>query len=889
VTARHVFRALVRLCPAPARERFGDGLVFGWQHDLDRARRDGAAAVVRFWIDTVLDTVRLALAERSGGFSVRGALTIDWRDAWRSLRSAPMVTTFCVLSLALGIGGVTALFTILNSLALKPLPVRDPQQLVLLSDNSWTNPIWEAIRDRKQAFAADAFAWGNDRFNLSPTASADMVEGFWVSGRMFEMLGVPAVAGRTLTEADDVRGGGAAGPVAVISYAMWQRRYGGAADVVGKTVLVERVPFTIVGVTPQGFFGPDVGRSFDIALPLGTDPLVRKERSRLDGRSQWWMNVMARLEPGQTPAEATVQLRAIQREIRDVTMPEGRADMRERYLTDPFKLTAAPGGRSPLRGRYEQPLTVILAVVAIILLIACANVANLLIARASDRRHELTVRLALGASRWRIARQLLAESFCIGAAGAAVGLWLAAWGSQLLVRQLSSIALSVDLDLQPDWRVLAFATLVTLTATLVFGVAPALAVSRITPNDVLKEHGRRGGLDRRGMVRHASVVLQVALSLTLAAGAGLFTRSFVALDTRDLGVDRHGVLLASVSLDRNPVKGDAQSALFSRMTESVRAVPGVARAALSYTTPVARSGRNTGVSVPAGSTLSRRERMSWVNVVSPGWFETIGIRLAAGRDFDARDTSGSPPVIVVNRAFARRFLPGIDPLGARVKTDDPGTGGTQGYEVVGLVEDSVYRSVREPAEPALYFPLSQDEANTTMTIVVRPRAAATEGIVRAVAAAIEKEDPTAVLTFRSLDEQVAATLTQDRVLATVAVFFGGLGLLLAGIGLYGVTSYAVTSRHAEIGIRIALGASADGVVRLVLLRMAWLVAIGVVMGAGLSLWAGKYVQTLLYGLDPRDVATFAGAAATLAVVALVAAWLPARRASRIDPMLVLRN
>jgi putative ABC transport system permease protein len=886
-TGNRIFRILVRLYPPRARERFGGGLIFGWRNDLDRARRRGAGAVAGFWVNTIIDTCRFALAERRGGFTMRGFLTVDWRDAWRSLRSAPMVTAFCVLSLALGIGGVTALFSILNSLTMKPLPVREPERLAVLADNSWTNPIWEAIRDRRQAFAEDAFAWGNDRFNLSPAATADIVEGFWVSGRMFEVLGVPAAIGRTLTEADDVRGGGAAGPVTVISHAFWQRRYAGAPDIVGKTLLVERVPFTIVGVTQQGFFGPDVGRSFDIALPIGAEPLVRKDRSRLDRRTSSWMNIMARLRPGQTAADATNQLRAIQAEIRQVTMPEGRG-AGDRYLVDPFRLAAAPGGRSPLRGRYEQPLSVILGVVGMVLLIACANVANLLIARASDRRHELTLRLALGASRWRVARQLLAESLCLGAAGAALGIWFAEWGSRLLVRQLSSAALVIDLDLQTDWRVLGFATLVTLTATLVFGVAPALSASRLTPNEVLKAHGRAAGSDRRGVLRHASVVVQVAFSLALAAGAGLFTRTFIALDRRDFGVDRHAVLLATANLERNPASGEARSALLMRMVEAVHAVPGVAAAAVSYTTPVARAGRNTVMKVPEGSPLTRRERTVWVNVVSPGWFKTMGLSLVAGRDFDTRDGSGAPLVVAVNRAFARRFLAGADPIGARVATDESGPVPSPPLEVVSLVEDSVYRSVRESPEPTMYLPLAQASASPTMTIAVRPAAGDPIHLARGVAAAMEKVDPTAVLTLRTLDEQIADTMTQERVLATVALFFGGLGLLLAGVGLYGVTSYAVTARRAEIGIRIALGADAGGVVRLVLRRVAWLVAVGVVAGAALSLWAGKYVQTLLYGLEPRDPVAFAAAAVTLSLVAIAAAWIPARRASRIDPMIALR-
>jgi putative ABC transport system permease protein len=887
--ADRLFGLLLRAYPAQTRERFGDGMRFAMSRDLEAARSRGPRAVAAFWGTTLAETCRFALAERRGGLTMRGILTVDWRDAWRSLRSAPLVTAFAVVSLALGIGGVTALFSILNSLALKPLPVRDPAGLVILADNSWTNPIWEAVRDRRQAFAAGAFAWASEPFNLSSTAAADMVAGIYGSGGMFDLLGVPAVIGRTFTEPDDVRGGGPDGPVAVISYAMWQSRYGGAPNVVGRTVSIERTPFTIIGVTPKGFFGPDVGRSFDIAVPLGTEPMIRRDSKALDGRSTWWMNIMARLKPGQTPAQATALLRAIQPQIRQATMPEGREDMRTGYLTDPFTLAPAPGGRSPWRARYEQPLTAILVVVGLVLLIACANVANLLIARASARRHELTLRLALGASRSRIARQLLVESLWLAAAGATLGIWLARWGSRVLVAQLSSVTATVDLDLALDWRVLGFTTLVSASAALLFGVAPALSVSRITPNDVLKERGRDGGVDRRAGLRQASVVLQVALSLALVVGAGLFTRTFVALRTRDVGFNRHGVLLVSANIGRNPVRGDGRLALYSRFEDAIRGLPGVSGAAMSYTTPVARAGRNTLMVVPPDSPLGRRERMSWVNVVTPGWFNTMGLRLAAGRDFDPHDTKGAPLVVVVNRAFARRFLPDTAPVGARVATEEPNPDDNPTYQVIGIVEDAVYRSLRAPMEPTMYLPFAQEGAGSGATIAVRAAAGAPESLAHSVAAAIEKEDPTAVLSFRSLDDQIAAAMTQERLVATLAGFFGVLGLLLAAVGLYGVTSYAVTSRRAEIGIRMALGASVSGVVTMVLRRVAWLVGLGIVLGGGLSIWAAKFIKTLLYGLDARDPTTFLAAAALLTFVATVAAWLPARRASRIDPMRVLRN
>jgi len=885
------FSALLRLYPRHVRLRFGTSMRYGWQQDLEAARRGGAGAVATFWIATTADALRFGTAERLNDLSVRRLLTIDWRDAWRALKAAPMVTTFAVLSLALGIGGVTALFSILNSLTLKPLPVREPSRLVLLEGGSWTNPIWEAIRDRQSGIVDGAFAWAGDRFNLSTAGAADMVDGLWVSGRLFDVLGVSTVLGRPIGPGDDVRGGGADGPVAVISHRLWQRRFGGASDVIGRRLTIERVPFTIVGITPEGFFGPDVGRAFDVAIPLGTEPLVRPRGSALDERSTWWMEIMARLKPGQTPEQASALLRAVQPQVREATLPAIRPEGRAQYLSEPLTFFAAPGGRSILRSRYERPLTTILAVVGLVLLIACANIANLLIARASTRRHELTVRLALGASRWRIARQLLAESLLLAAAGAALGVLVARWGSAVLVSQLTTYASTVNLDLGLDRRVLAFAIAVSGVAALLAGVAPALSVGGIAPQDALREHGRVAAGGRRFSIRHASVVLQVALSLVLVVGAGLLARTFVELATRDAGFRKTGVLLVTARVDQSPLEEPARLELFDRFARAAAAVPGVSGAAASFTTPTSSAGRNTMVALPEGSPLTRRQRMAWVNIVSPGWFSTIGVPMVAGRDFDARDRPGAPPAVIVNRAFVQRFLQGRT-IGSIVSTVEPGPRDKPAprLEVVGVVDDTIYRSLRAPMEPILYYPLAQsDDLGTSMVICVRAASGQPETLAHSVAAAIAREDSSAVLSIRTLEQQMDAALTQERLVATMASFFGLLGLLLAALGLYGVTSAAVTARRAEIGIRMALGARADALVRMVLQSVAWLVGIGVAAGAALSAWAATFTKALLYDVQPRDPVTFAAAALTLIAVAILAAWLPARRASRIDPVAVLRQ
>jgi putative ABC transport system permease protein len=901
-SGERIYGILLRAYPARVRARFATGMTYAFGRELEDARADGIPVLLRFWVTTVVTALWFGFsarldrapqgdpAEAYGDLTMRHRFTIDWRDAWRSLRATPVVTAIAVLSLALGIGANTALFSILNSLMLKTLPVRDPQQLAVLDRTEWTNPIWEEIRAHEHELVDGAFAWSPDGFDLSQGGPTDLVNGVWASGRIFDVLGVSTVLGRTLTAADDARGGGPDGAVAVISYGFWQRRYGGAADVIGRSLMIRRVPFTIVGITPQGFFGPDVGRSYDVAIPIGTDPLLRGADSFLDGRSTWWLNIMVRLKPGQTVEQATAMLRGRQPQIRLATLPgQGKAGVQRRYLEEPFTFVPAATGMSSLRSRYQRPLTAILVVVGLVLLIACANIANLLLARAVARRHELSVRLALGASRLRLARQLLAESILLSTAGAALGLAFAHWGSRLLVAQLATASNSVYLDLSFDWRVLGFTMAVAVATAVVFGVAPAVGISGVSPNEAIKEQSRGVSYDSRLSVRNGLVVLQVALSLTLVVAAGLFARTFLSLTTRAAGFDRDQVLVVNVNVQQSGVAPEQRRQWFEQLRQGAASVPGVSHASASFTSPLASAGWNTAVAVPAGSTLTERQRSSWVNAVSPGWFDTYGVKLAAGRDIAGTDRFGAPLVAVVNRAFAARFFTGENPVGRQFTTEEPG-GGPTVYQVVGLAEDAAYRSLRAEMAPTMYIPLSQwDRPWSNVVIGVRAARGSPVSLVRSLADALGRVDPRAALTFRPLSDQVAGTLTQERLVARLSMFFGGLALLLAALGLYGVTSYAVSRRRTEIGIRMALGADPAGVVRLVLRRVASLVLIGVVAGAALSLWASRFVATLLYGLEPRDPTTLIAAALLLGAIGLLAGWLPARRAARIDPTIVLRE
>jgi putative ABC transport system permease protein len=883
-----MFGVLLRLYPARFRQRFEAGMRHAFESEQQAARARGVIALSVFWSKAVVGAVRFGLAERrrdEGGPRMRSWFTVDWRDAWRSLKAAPLVYAVAVLSLALGIGANTALFSILNALLYKPLPVHEPWRLALIDRGSWTNPIWEQIRDRQQEIADGAFAWTPERFDLSTNNESDLVDGIYASGSLFRVLGVPIVRGRAFNEEDDRRGL-TSGSVAIISYGFWQRRFGAADDVIGRAISINRIPFTIVGVTRAGYFGPDVGRSADVTIPLAASELMPGRSRVLDSRQTWWLEIGLRLRPEQSLDDATQRLRQVQPAIRDATVPNWPAREQARYLSEPMVLDAAGTGRSDLRGTYERPLNALLVIVGAVLLIACGNIVNLLLARAVGRRHELSVRLALGASRLRLSRQLLTEAIMLTGAGVLLGVIFATWGSRVLLNQLSTPGSQVVLDMSLDWRVLAFTSAVAAVTALVFGLAPAAGVTALAPHDALRDHGRVASGTRRWGFRNGLVVAQVALSLMLVVAAGLFTRTLVALNTRHVGFNRSGVLILEAKLQRSRVPSKERPALLERLHAAAQATPGVAHAAVSFTTPVGNRGWNLPIAIP-GSTLPQRQRNAWINAVTPDWFDTFGVRVIAGRDFDARDRLGAPAVAIVNRTFATRLLGRENPVGTHFSTEAPAQGT---YEIVGLVEDTVYRTMRSQMSPAMYIPIGQwNEGIGSISMAARVVAGDPLALTTAITASLEQVEPNISLSFHSMEQQVNASLTQERLVATLSGFFGVLALVLAALGLYGVAAYAVNRRKTEIGIRMALGASAGQVMKMVLARIGALVVIGLVLGAALSIWSGRFVATLLFGLEPRDLTTLIGAMVLLTGVAMIAGWLPARRASRIDPTIVLRD
>ena len=824
----------------------------------------------------------------------------DLRLAIRVFQSTPVVTAVAILSLALGIGANTAIFSIADSLLLRALPVERPEGLALLVSNpavptglsSWSNPMWEQVRDRRHGLFQTAFAFSarTTRLNLAQGGPTDLIDGVWVSGDYFAALGVRPMLGRTLTTDDDRRGGGPNGPVAVISHAFWQRRFGNAANVIGRTQVIERVPFTIVGVMPPGFFGADVGTTFDVAVPLGTEPSIRGRDSFLDRATTSWLIVIARLKEGQTIEAAERALRGVQPQIREATMPPGAStDVRARHFVTPAAVRPAALGTSAMRTRYRQPILAIMIVVALVLLIACANIANLLLARAASRRHEFSVRVALGASRWRLARQLLVESLLLSIAGALAGLALAHWGSALLLRQLSTQANTVFLDVRLDWRVLAFTTVVASGAAFLFGIVPAWRGSRAEPLDAIREHGRGAAGERRAGLGDLLVVGQVGLSLVLVVTAGLFVKTFASLATLDLGFDRDPLLIAQVDVRTTGVEPAERAALYGRLTDAARAVGGASHAALSAITPVSGSLIDVLVEIENGPTLTLPQNVSYRNVITPAWFATYGTRIVEGRDFDGHDQLTSPAVTIVNETFVRRFLRDGSPIGRRIRQGLPGRQGPW-LDVVGVAADATYRSLRDPVPPTLYVPVAQQkEPPPSMSLSVRAASGAPAFLSRGVSEAIGRVDRNVAITFTPLKQQIDAALVQERMLAMLSGFFGGVALLLTALGLYGVTWHAVSRRRGEIGIRMALGAAPASVVRLVLSRVSALVIAGTIAGLGVCLWAAKFVAPLLHSVEPRDVATLTSSAAVLAAVGALAGWVPAHRASRIDPAAVLRD
>jgi predicted permease len=805
-----------------------------------------------------------------------------------------MVSIAATVSLALGIGATTAIFTLVNSVLLRPLPVDRPHQLATLSTVSaaqnqrtemFSLATFEDIRQR--GLFDGALAWTLS--SLTIDGEAQPVSAMWVSGEAFQMLGVRASIGRTLLASDDVAGGGNNGPVAMISHRLWQRRFNGSPDAIGSSLRVERARVTIVGVTPPDFHGVELGRPFDLFLPMQTGTVI--EPAQVLGRHDPYRWILLRLKPGQTLDVATANLRAAQAAIRLGSLPPQRSTAE--FLQDPFILEPSSGGTSvySLRQQYRTPLLTLLALATIVLVIACANVANLLIGRGAARRGEMATRLALGASRLRLVQRLLYESLSLATAGAVLGLVFAAWASRALVALMPVDDLPLTLDVSLDWRIVAFTTGLTVASTAFFGIVPALFTTRATAFDLIR--GVRSDRRSGGRALNVFLVAQVAMALLLVLTAGLLVRTYQQLANVPLGFESRRLLLGI--LDGSTVNAAAHESLYDRILDAVAQVPGVSHAGLSIGGPLTRFG-TTGLHlvVSGARELTDAETLSWNVNVTPGWLSAFGMRLQSGRDIARSDTRESLPVILVNQSFARQFFPGEDLLGRTITLAARFDGTTFPIgpkTVVGIVEDTVYNSIREPAGPTFYEPITQRAAPffPFFSVAIRPTVEEPAQMSGRVREAIAAVDPDLKMTFRPMVDRVSAVLARDRLVARISLFAGAFALVLAAIGLYSVAAYRVTERRPELGIRMALGSTSAGVVRLVLMQTLGLTVTGILLGAILSLWTGHLIASMLYGVAPQEPRVVAGAAATLLAAGIVAAGAPAYRASRTDPATVLRN
>jgi predicted permease len=817
-------------------------------------------------------------------------LAQDFRYALRSLGGARTFTAVAVLSLALGIGANTAIFSLVDAALLRFLPVKNPQELVRLAEKgqengAFTNPIWEAVRDRQKMLAA-ALAFGNTRFNLAQGGEARHIEGQWVSGSYFRTLGVEPAAGRLPDERDDTRG---CVSTVVLSYGFWQKQYGGDPGAVGRTLSLDAKPFEIIGVAQRGFTGIQVGSTVDVFAPLCTEKVVRGENSSLDQRSNWWLTIVGRKRPEMPLAQLDAALEVLSPSVNEATLPENQrgTQWQQQYLDRRLRAFPAANGTSWSRSQMQQPLYVLLGLTGIVLLIACANIANLMLARGTTRQREIAIRLALGASRVVLIRQLLIESLVIATGGALLGLLFARWAGGLLVRFMSTQRNRVFFDLELDLRILCFTAAVAVATAILFGLAPALRATAVAPNETLKEQGRAVAGGRRLRLGRLLVAAQIALGILLVAGAGLLLRTFWNLLREETGFDRSNVLLMSTDIRNAGVSKEEREEFYSRLLERLRGLPGVRSASRSEVTPISGSSWQYAIQVDGYEPKSRQDASVFVNLISSRYFETMGTPLLAGRDFADADRAGSPAVCLINEALARKFFPGRNPIGSIVRTGWPKQ--DKPYEVIGVVKDAKYRTLRAAVPPTFYPNVTQEDRKALYASFQMRTAGLTGAVTAAARGAVAELSKDAVIEFRVFETQVNESLQQERLLAALSGFFGFLALLLAAVGIYGVMAYRVQQRRHEIGIRIALGARRGSVLGLVMREAGVLVVAGMVLGGGALLYLTRFLKTLLFGLPPNDFPTLLASGAVLAAAALVAAFLPARRAASIDPMRVLRE
>jgi putative ABC transport system permease protein len=831
------------------------------------------------------------------GVNLIETLLQDIRYGLRVLGRTPVITSVAILSLALGIGANTAIFSLIDSVMLRMLPVQSPEQLVQLRirnpriangepGGTFTNPLWEQLRDQQQVFSG-VFAWGRDQFDLAQGGAVRRANGIFASGSYFSTLGIRPAAGRLLTEADDRRGCAGA---AVLSYGFWQEHYGGAQNAIGSVISLDDHKYEVIGVSQPGFYGVEGGSKFDVAIPICTAAQFDGAHSRLEARSWWWLSVMGRTKPGVSSAQLNAGLVVLSPQVFSAVVPpnwdaKNQENFRKRILL------AMPGsaGTPWLRRQFERPLDILMGVVGLVLLIACANIASLMLARAAVRNREIAVRKALGASRRRLMQQMLTECVLLSTAGAVLGVFFARWGSALLVRYISTRKEKVFLDLSLDWRVLGFTAAAAVLTGLLFGILPAFRSTRVSLTSAMKG-SQTADTESRIRFRPGKwiVASQVALSLMLLVASGLFLRSLVKLVTMDIGFDRNNVLLVQADLHTARVPAEQQPAMFDEIERKLRALPGVVSASRSLMTPVSGTEWNNFITTEGPNPPTGDDALVWFHFISTRYFETMRTPLLAGRYFSDSDTKTSAPVAIINETLARKFFPNANPVGKIIRVQpDPGQT-TPSILVVGLVKDAKYDSLREENSATAYFPITQVPDHAESQAFLLRTAILPSSLISPVQEAVANVSKAIPLEFNTLAQQVDDSLVQDRLLAKLSTFFGALALLLAMIGLYGALSYLVTQRQVEFGIRLALGAPRGAILGLVMRDVVLVLGGGVFAGVCLSLATVGLLQKMLFGLAARDTVTLVISIGVLSAVALVAAYVPARRAMRVDPMVALR-
>jgi len=820
-------------------------------------------------------------------------LAQDVRYTVRALRSNRTVAVLIVVLLALGIGANTAIFSIAHALVLRALPVKDPGGLVNLrvgnfmswgyieGDETLTCNLWKELLDRQDVLTRP-FAYADATFDVALNGETKEMQGAYASGEAFRTLGTNAIAGRTFGPEDERDA--AAATVAVISYPLWNRAFAADPAVIGRTLLIEGKPFTIIGMTPPRFFGLTVGRTADVYVPLAAEPYLRGKDSAFLDPIHYWLLGFGRLRPGVTMEQAQSRLAALSPIAMRATLPaELPANVHSQYVAQRFVLQPAASGVSYVRSELKLPLTVLSVVVLLLLLLASFTVANLLLARATARQKEVAVRIALGASRGRIIRQLALESLTLAFAGACAGWLLSGSVAALLTRVASSGSEPLALDLSLDWTVFGFACAAGTLSAVLFGFAPAVRAAHIAPADAFKG----GTATMSGSVmrlRRWLLTSQIAITVVLIAGAVLFGTTLRNLLTVRMGFNRDKVVLAAIDLRRARLPEEARPMFYRQLLDRMQALPFVDSAGMCYVTPI--SGNTWQLDVRVETNEGWKPVHIHYNAVTPDFFRTFGTRLLAGRAFREGDSTGAPFVTVVNASFARAAFGGTDVIGRRVSMVDLDS---RVAEIVGIVEDAKYRTLRAPPPPTMYTPFAQNLKQPGSAAIALHSRGDASSAVRPVIGMLSHDYPNLSFRVTTFSAQVADSVARERAFALIFMVLGGLALCLAAVGIYGVLAYFVEQRRAEFGVRIALGATPANIRRLVYRQSLSALATGCAAGCLLALWGARFTRAMLFGITPAQPEAYVAVIGILAAIAMVATVVPAARGAREDCVRLLRS